>query len=212
MIQKLDFAEPFFRVDYVEHEAAYPIEKQALVLNMGRSEADFVGVRPVPVKPLRSTIVMNGTLEIEGRALVIHDYQRKFRIEDEEADAIKKVWKSLWEYSHLERNRGVRYYKSPRTVVGGDTGMNFCLAEANIPSAIHREHGENFDEVHLLVWGTGRVQLLYKEDQDTVYQEFPLAPGNVNDPVWDENGNYPWHRYYSESRCIFVVVERNRKV
>ena len=109
MIQKLDFAEPFFRVDYVEHEAAYPIEKQALVLNMGRSEADFVGVRPVPVKPLRSTIVMNGTLEIEGRALVIHDYQRKFWIEDEEADAIKRVWKSLWEYSHLERNRGVRY-------------------------------------------------------------------------------------------------------
>ena len=49
MIQKLDFAEPFFRVDYVEHEAAYSIQKPALVLNMGRSEADFVGVRPVPV-------------------------------------------------------------------------------------------------------------------------------------------------------------------
>ena len=28
MIQKLDFAEPFFRVDYVEHEAAYPIENR----------------------------------------------------------------------------------------------------------------------------------------------------------------------------------------
>ena len=28
MIQKLDFAEPFFRVDYVEHEAAYSIHER----------------------------------------------------------------------------------------------------------------------------------------------------------------------------------------
>ena len=211
MIQKLDFAKPFFDVDYVEHEASYSIDAPALVLNMGRSEEEFVGIRPVPLKPLRSTIVTKGDLEVEGRALIIHNYQRKFRIEDPEAEEIKKVWKSLWEYSHLERNRGVLYYKSPRVVVGGDTGMNFCLAEAGIPSAIHREHGEDFDEVHLQVWGSGRVQLLYEEDPESVYQEFPLAPGNVNDPVWDSEGIYPWHRYYSESRCIFVVVERRRE-
>lgn len=210
MIQKLDFAEPFFQVEYVEQEENYWAKGRCLIFNLAGQEEEPVRIETFPLESFCSAVVCDVALEIQGRALVIQNFG-DFTVEtDAAAKQLKQSWKSLWEYSHLERNRNVPYYKSPRMVVGGDTGMNFCFAEANAPSALHREHGEDFDEVHLQVCGSGRVQIFRDEDAGTLYQEFPLSPGNVNGKIWNKKGEYPWHRYHSTTRSVFVVIEKTR--
>ncbi len=210
MIQKLDFAEPFFQAEYVEAEPAYPVRERCLILNLaGRSEPP-VRIGTFLLESFCSAVVTGANLEIPGQALVIRNFG-SFSVEDgRTAKRMKQTWKSLWEYSRQERNRNVPYYKSPRAVVGGRIGMNFCLAEADAPSAIHREHGEDFDEIHLQVCGTGRVQIFQDSDPGTLCGELPLCPGTANGRIWDERGEYPWHRYHSCSRSVFVVIEKNR--
>lgn len=210
MIQKLALAEPFFSVDYVEKEAHYPMEGCGLVLNLAGAGGQPVTVGAYFLQPLRSAVFQNTEISVPGRALVIHRYG-SFSVDSEEnAEQVKRVWTSLWDLTHWERNRNVPYYKSTRAVVGGNIGMNFCFAEANAPSGIHREHPTDFDEVHLQVCGSGCVQLLRENDPSTMYQELPLCAGTVNDPIWNEQGIYPWHRYYSKERSIFVVIEIER--
>lgn len=210
MIQRLNFAEPFFRAEYVEAEPSYPVSEPCLILNLaGRSEP-AVRIGDFLLESFDSAVIGSGSLAIPGQALVIRGFNPSLAEDDRTAEQMKKNWKSLWEYSHLERNRDIPYYKSPRSTVGRGIGMNFCLAEADAPSAIHREHGEDFDEIHLQVCGTGRVQIFLDEDPGTLCAELPLCPGTANRRIWDEQGNYPWHRYHSSSRSVFVVIEKNR--
>ncbi len=210
MIQKLSFALPFFTSMYVEEEKNLRIPGCCLVLNVDERGKRPIQINKIPLYPLRSAIVWGAEMEIPGRAFIITNFGSYSVCDEGNASQVKSVWKSLWDYSHLERNRNIPYYKSERAFVGGHIGMNFCLAEAGAPSSIHRAHETDFDEVHLQVCGSGKIQLFSANDPATIYQEFPLTEGQVNDRIWDEKGNYPWHRYQSMTRSVFVVVEIDR--
>ena len=86
--------------------------------------------------------------------------------------------------------------------------MNFCLvSEPDCPSGIHREHGGPVQELHVQVVGEGALDLLRSEDPSSMFASLPLTAGSVHIPEWNEEGVYPWHRYRSKSRCIFLGVE-----
>ena len=89
--------------------------------------------------------------------------------------------------------------------------MNFCLvAEPDCPSGIHREHARELDELHVQIAGTAAVDVLRENDPDTVYASLPLTAGSVHAPLWDTDGTYPWHRYRSVTRALFLALEIDR--
>lgn len=207
-VLNLDFAAPFFRVEYLENEAEYFIKEKSLVFNFSTEDGQNVFVKGIPVLPLKGTIVQNVAITHVRQALVVKNY-------DKDADkpefwtAIKATWPTLFQVSGLERHRGIPYYKSPQVTVGGRR-INFCYAEAMSPSGKHKTHIPDFDEVHAQILGFGKMQKFTKDNDETFYQEVIMAPGIVHDKFYNKNGDYPWHQYYSITDCVYMPIEIDR--
>ena len=210
-ISKLDFASPFFEVDYVENEAEYFCESKCLVINLAERSQTILYVKGIPVLPLKGTVVEGTSVTNIGRALIVKDYDRYSLDDDAFTGKIKQAWRSLYDCSGIERHKGLPYYKSPKVRVGGDTELNFCyVAEANIPSGPHRDHDRDFDEVHAQIRGFGKMQKFETNDVSTFYQESIMAPGIVHEKFYDGEGKYPWHQYCSITPCIYMPIEIDR--
>lgn len=210
-VLSLDFARPFFEVDYVENEAEYFCTTKCLVVNLAERSQTTMYVKRIPIPPLKGSIVERTAVTNIGRALIVKDYEA-LRLDDPEViQRIKTTWRSLYDCSGIARHKGLPYYKSPKVRVGGDTELNFCyVAEADIPSGPHRDHDRDFDEVHAQIRGFGKMQKFTENDVSTFYQESIMAPGVVHEKFYDADGNYPWHQYYSITPCIYMPIEIDR--
>ena len=210
-IQKLDFAEPFFAVDYVEDEAEYFAEGKCLIINLAERSQISLYIKGIPVLPLKGTVAENVKVEGIGRALIVKDYDH-FRLDDPDfIRRVKSTWKSLYECSGIERHKGIPYFKSPKARVGGDTEINFCfVSEPMAPSGPHRDHDRDFDEVHAQIRGFGKMQKFEENDTSTFYQESIMAPGVVHEKFYNEKGEYPGHQYHSITPCIYMPIEIDR--
>ena len=207
-VKHLDFASPFFNVDYIAGEAEYFVKEKSLLFNFSL-EGENIYVKKIPVAPLKGTIVMNVLVQNVKSGLLVRDY-------DKDAEnqmlwkALDKAWPTLYEVSGLERHKGIPYRKSPQVTVGG-CRINFGYAAPNSPSGRHKTHVPDFDEVHAQILGFGKMQKFTEDSDDSFYQEVIMAPGIVHDKFYDEDGNYPWHQYYSITRCIYMPIEIDRR-
>ena len=210
MVEKLTFGSPLVTAEYIREESEYPTGENTLLMNLSRSAPIRVGNQRLP--PLRAAVFHNACVCVPGEALAVTNYGGLDVENEETAVLIKREWKSVWELTHAPRNIGVEYYKSPAAVLHGSIKLNVCFGERQLPAGLHREHRDpDFDELHLQLCGRGFVQLFRENDPATLYESLPLAPGAVNDPIWNEEGAYPWHRYYSQTRCLFLVIEMERQ-
>ena len=214
MVQALDFAEPFFSVDYIENEDSYFIEKKSMVVNLAERSQTVMYIKGIPILPLKGTIAENCTLEHIGQAFVVKDYERCDLNDIPTIQAIKKTWKTIYECSGIERHKGLPYYKSPKFKVGEGRNhieINFCfVSEPLAPSGPHQGHDREFDEVHAQIRGFGKMQKFEKNDLSTYYGEYIMAPGIVHDKFYDETGYYPWHQYQSITPCVYCPIEIDR--
>ncbi len=64
-----------------------------------------------------------------------------------------------------------------------------------------------FREVHTQIVGFGKMQQCRERDVDTLYLEEPMAPGTTHRPMYDDQGNYPWHQFETITPSIFMAVE-----
>ncbi|MBR4579254.1 MAG: hypothetical protein IKO22_06570 [Oscillospiraceae bacterium] len=205
MIEKLSFGEPFIETHYIENEENCPAGGRCLVMNLDTGkpvtvEAEFA------IPPMGAAVVTDVTLSVPGKALLICGFGLLDLNDLMTLDCLRAAWKSNWELTHLPQHWGVPFYKSPKVTVGG-VSMNFVLVAADgCPSGIHREHDKPVKELHLQVAGQGAVDLLRSPDPASVYASLPLAAGTVHIPEWNAEGVYPWHRYRSVTRCIFLAV------
>ena len=46
-----------------------------------------------------------------------------------------------------------------------------------------------------------------ERERATRYLEEPMAPGQTHRPMYDEEGNYPWHQFETITPSIFLAVE-----
>ncbi|WP_455597177.1 hypothetical protein [Cloacibacillus porcorum] len=208
-ITKLDFAAPFFKVEYLENEEKYFIKEKSLVFNFSIAEDEYIFVKTIPIYPLKGTIVENVAITQVKRALVVKDYDRDTD-KPEFWASIKAAWPTLFSISGFERHKGIPYYKSPQVTVGGNRRINFCYAEPMSPSGRHQIHVPDFDEVHAQILGFGKMQKFTENDDATFYQEVIMAPGIVHDKFYDKTGYYPWHQYHSITDCIYMPIEIDR--
>ena len=205
MIEKLSFGEPFIEAHYIENEASVPAEGRCLVLNLD-AEAGVTVEDQFSVPPLSAAVVRDAQLAVPGKALLICGFGLLDLNDLLTLDSLRAAWKSNWELTHLEKNRGVPYYKSP-VITRGGAEMNFCLvSEPDAPSGIHRTHAKPVKELHVQITGEGAVDLLRDEDPASVFASLPLAAGTTHTATWDRTGSYPWHRYRSVTRSVFLAV------
>ncbi len=81
---------------------------------------------------------------------------------------------------------------------------------------IHNKH--NFIEIHTQISGIGRMVKFSDQDYMNIYESQYMSPGNTQSHAYcvieevDKNRNslklsYPWHEYYSDTDCIWLVTE-----
>ncbi len=206
MIQRLSFGEPFIESRYIQDEADYTTPGHCILINLDIEKSILLeGVYSLP--PLTAIRTCGTHIQVPGKALLICNAGTIDLTDLQTLDCLRKVWKSNWELTHLEKHRGVPYYKSSRITIDNIT-MNFCLvSEPNSPSGIHREHDGKIRELHVQLVGEGAVDLMRSEDPSSMFASLSLTAGTTHIPTWDVEGNYPWHRFRSKTRCIFLAVE-----
>ena len=214
-VTQLSFAEPFFSIDYAENEKSCYVTQKSMVINLAEHEQENIllpGDRVI--LPLKAAVVQDITLRNLRRAFIIRDFERCDLSDPENAAAIRRTWKTLYEMSGLERHRGLPYYKSPKFCIGEGKRrieLNLCYVdEGMVPSGPHRDHDRNFDEVHAQILGYGMMRIYDYEDNTHIHQELNMAPGTVHDKMYDAEGKYPWHEYKSVTPCVYFPIELDR--
>ncbi len=206
-VNHLKIAEPFFGLHHVAGETSLNITERTIVLNISnkpiRVENQFLG-------HLQSVLLSNTILHDIERAILVDRFDA--HLNDEVLCAeVRKAWPTAYKIRGEERLQGVEHYMSPKVFIG-NLGLTFYHS-ASVPLnvGLHKEHPfcpvPGFREVHTQIVGFGKMQQCRECDPATVYLEELMAPGSTHRPMYDLNGNYPWHQYETITQGIFLAVE-----
>ncbi len=206
-IETLDFAQPFFRVQHITSEDRISVEGRAIVLNLGRRN---LSVEDQAVAPLSSVIVQDSSLKGVERAVIVHGFDAHAD-ENELFAWVKDTWPSAFDVRQEERLRGVSHYMSPKVFVGNVGLTMYHSGSVPLNVGLHKDHPfcpvPGFREVHTQIVGFGKMQQCRERDVETLYLEEFMAPGTTHKPMYDAEGNYPWHQYETITPSIFMAVE-----
>mgnify|MGYP006914251718 CR=1 FL=1 len=206
-IEILDFAEPFFTVRFLTDEAIYQAGSKTIVLNIHEDPLLIQGQR---LAHLQSVIVRETPVRNLKRAIVVE------RFADHGSDAelcanVREHWPSAFEVRQEERLRGVEHYMSSKTYVGNIGMTMYHSASVPLKVGLHKDHAfcpvPGFREVHTQIVGVGMMQQCMERDVETLYLEECMAPGTTHRPMYDADGNYPWHQYETITESIFMALE-----
>ena len=190
-MQKLSFGEPFIESRYLEGDMGFAVSWAAMLLNLDE-ERDIVIEGEYKLPPLQAMVVHDAVIDVPGKALLVCSLGTLDLDDLQTLDCMRKGWKSNYELTHLEKHRGVPFY---------------MVSEPGCPSGIHREHPAPVRELHVQIAGEAYVDLMKSADPDSMYASLPLTAGITHMPTWDADGVYPWHRYRTKTRSVFLGVE-----
>ncbi len=206
-IETLVFAQPFFRVQHITDEDRVLVEGRAIVLNLGERN---LSVEEQTIAPLSSVIVQDSFVQNVQRAVIVYGFDAHA---DENAlfAQVKATWPSAFDVRQEERLRGVSHYMSPKVFVGNVGLTMYHSGSVPLNVGLHKDHPfcpvPGFCEVHTQIVGFGKMQQCRERDVETLYLEEFLAPGATHKPMYDAEGNYPWHQYETITPSIFMAVE-----
>ena len=206
-IENLEFAEPFFTVKHVSGEDSYPAQSRTIVLNLGEGP---IRIQNQSLGHLQSVVVAHTHIRDIHRAVLIERFADH---EDEDAlfAEVKRRWPSAYEVRQEERLRGVSHYMSPKVWVGNYGFTMYHSGSVPLNVGLHKEHPfcdvPGFREVHTQIVGFGKMQQCLEKDVGTLYLEEPMAPGTTHRPMYDAEGNFPWHQFETITPSIFLAVE-----
>lgn len=144
-------------------------------------------------------------IKFSGDKLLIFEIGDNLEVSQEIADFCKKNWAQVYElYPDIKEFKGTEFYRSPKVKLG-NLEFNFWYCKENFSCRIHQAH--DFFEIHTQILGKGEMQKFFQNDENTIYYRDILSPGQTHKPFFDTNCSYPWHRYYSNSKCIWLAVE-----
>ena len=205
--QTVNIAEPFFTLRLVKDESSHAITGKTIALNIGESP---IAIREQTLKPLQSVVLQNTEMENIEHAILVE----RFADHTDEAALlaqIRKTWPTAYAVRKEDRLRGVEHYMSPKIWIE-QVGLTFYHS-ASVPLnvGLHREHAfcpvPGFREVHTQIVGYGKMQQCRERDVATLYLEEPMAPGVTHKPMYDEQGNYPWHQFETITPSVILAVE-----
>lgn len=206
-IEVLSFAEPFFTVKYLVEEESYHVKERCILINLSEQP---ITIENQKLGFLQSVVATNISVKAVKQGLVV---ERFADYEDEAAlyEEVRKVWALAYDIRKEERLKGVSHYLSPKAVLGNVRLSMYHSGSVPLKVGLHKEHVHCGDvllkEVHTQIVGYGKMQQCLEKDIDTLYLEEPMAPGTTHKPMFDENGNYPWHQYETITPAIFMAIE-----
>jgi hypothetical protein len=206
-VQPLDIADPFFSVSIIRDKRRFSITGKTIVLNLSKIQ---ILVRGQKLGELQSAILCDTDIEEIDHAIIVERFD-DHPDEDELFKQVRDTWPSAFDVRGEERLRGVGHYMSPKTWVGQIGITMYHSASVQLNVGLHRDHAfcpvPGFREVHTQIVGFGKMQQCRERDIDTLYLEEPMAPGGTHRPMYDEQGNYPWHQFETITPSIFMAVE-----
>lgn len=210
-ITPLSIGDPFFQVRILKSEAAYDITGKTILLNL--SDAP-VRVREQSLGALQSAVLVGTKAENIDHAVVVEgftDHGEGFEADAALMARIRETWPSAFDVRGEERLRGVGHYMSPKVWVGQFGFTIYHSSTVPLKVGLHREHAfcpvPGFREVHTQIVGFGKMQQCRENNVDTLYLEEPMAPGSTHRPMYDAQGNYPWHQFETITPSVFMAVE-----
>lgn len=206
-IKNLEFGEPFFKVKYLVDEDEYRVTEPAILVNLSEHP---VAIHSQRLAFFQSVVVTNTVIEEVERAVVIECFS-SYPDEQELCEKVKKVWPLAYDVRKEERLKGVSHYLSPKANLGNIRLSMYHSGSVPLKVGLHRDHVHCGDvllkEVHTQIVGYGKMQQCTEQDIETLYIEDPMAPGMTHKPIYDEQGNYPWHQYETVTPSIFMAIE-----
>ena len=198
---------PFFDITLIENEATFVVSGSPIVLNLAQTP---LRVEQQQLSSLQSAIVRGAKLRDVNWAVAVDGFES---FDDEAAFCaeVRRTWPSAFDVRKEERLRGVEHYMSPKVRIG-ELGLSlYHSASVPLKVGLHRDHPfcpvPGFREVHTQLVGFGKMQQCRERDLSTMYLEEYLAPGATHRPMYDSEGNYPWHQFETITPSIFMAVE-----
>ena len=206
-VLSIDIGEPFFTLRMIEEEVSFSISGKVILLNL----ADHpLKIKDQNLPPLSSVIVKDTDIANVTRALVIERFA-DYPDEDGLMSEIRALWPSAYEVRGEERLRGIAHYMSPKIWINQLGLTLYHSASVPLNVGLHKFHDfcpePGFREVHTQIVGFGKMQQCHERNIDTLYLEEPMAPGITHRPMYDAEGNYPWHQFETITPSIFMAVE-----
>ena len=206
-VEVLSFAEPFFTAKLVRGEKEHALDGKSIVVNISDRP---ISIQSQKLQALQSAIFVNTPLKNVEQAIVVERFA-DYPDEDALFAKVRSVWPSAYEVRGEDRLRGVSHYMSPKIWVGNLGLTMYHSGSVPLNVGLHKEHPfcevPGFKEVHTQIVGFGKMQQCLQMDVETLYLEEPMAPGCTHRPMYDEEGNYPWHQYETITPSIFMAVE-----
>jgi len=206
-VSALNIGRPFFDITLIENEATFVVSGSAIVLNLAQTP---LRVEQQQLSSLQSAIVRGAKLRDVNWAVAVDGFES---FDDEAAFCaeVRRTWPSAFDERKEERLRGVEHYMSPKVRIG-ELGLSlYHSASVPLKVGLHRDHPfcpvPGFREVHTQLVGFGKMQQCRERDLSTMYLEEYLAPGATHRPMYDSEGNYPWHQFETITPSIFMAVE-----
>ena len=206
-ITKLDISEPFFTTKVFQDEEGYRVSGKRILLNLSEHP---IQIQDQKLGPLQSVIVADVKITGLEHAVLIGRFA-DYPDEQELLARVRATWRSAYEVRGEERLRGIGHYMSPKVWLGKFGFTMYHSATVPLNVGLHREHAfcpvPGFREVHTQIIGFGKMQQCRESDVRTLYLEEPMAPGTTHRPMYDADGNYPWHQFETITPSIFMAVE-----
>ena len=206
-VTPIDIGRPFFDITLIEGEETFEVSGSAIVLNLSISP---LKLEQQQLGSLQSAIVRRAELRDVQWAVTVEGFE-DYPDEAEFCATVRETWPSAFEIRKEERLRGVEHYMSPKVRIGEVALSLYHSASVPLKVGLHREHPfcpvPGFREVHTQLVGVGKMQQCRERDLSTLYLEEYLAPGTTHRPMYDADGNYPWHQFETVTPSVFMAVE-----
>jgi hypothetical protein len=226
----LSFTDENIGARWVTDALAYPVDLPTIVVNTSTKPIHYSGGVEGILAPWKSTILQRTVIReasslvtlrmIQMRnigGIVLAEQWRWFGADTPTFPRRTPLYISTQDtigQVNLSPRQFTRQSNEPIIASSFDVKVNLWFTPEQTDCVIHTGH--TFLEVHTQLFGTGHMQKFFDNDERTLYEDVYMPPGFTHDPFptinSDEHYNYPWHRYFADSDCIWMAIELHRQI
>jgi hypothetical protein len=225
-VKQLSFSNQYLDARWITDADRLEVDARTIVVNISTRPIVYsAGGTDGFLLPFKSTILQRAVLRSVESAILI----KQMRTTNIGGSILGEGWRHLhdldpsfsrstplWlssqdDVGHVDLDPRVMVNQAdaPGTARPFDIKVNLWFSPAETDCVIHTGH--KFLEVHTQVYGTGHMQKFVDDDQSTLYEDVYMTPGLTHQPfpIVGDAGEfeYPWHRYYSDTDCIWMAIE-----